>query len=78
MRRGLHFAFMEFHRGRVNQKFEGVYKRGDGERNETERDETETEERSACVSLSESLTHHLRRDTVAGVREGESRMAIMM
>jgi len=25
--RGLHFAFMEFHRGRVNQKFEGVYKR---------------------------------------------------
>lgn len=64
--RGLHFAFMEFHRGRVNQKFEGVYKRGDGERNGTERNDTrrkcangtKTEERPAIVSLSALLTHH--------------------
>lgn len=59
--RGLHFAFMEFHRGRVNQKFEGVYKRGDGERNGTRRkcaSGTETEERSGIVSLSALLTHH--------------------
>lgn len=27
---------MEFHRGRVNQKFEGVYKRGDGGGGEAE------------------------------------------
>lgn len=51
---------MEFHRGRVNQKFVGVYKRGDGERNGTERcgtrrkyaSGTETEERFATVSFS--------------------------
>lgn len=45
---------MEFHRGRVNQKFEGVYKRGDGERNGTgtvrgENSRTESEERLAIV-----------------------------
>jgi len=63
--RGLHFAFMEFHRGHVNQKFGGVYKRSDGERNRTERwaakmreRNRDREEKSAIVSLSVLLTHH--------------------